>query len=424
MRALQYHFDPFKQVFGRLQMFHLSGHPIDKIELIIQGGTFSFYDKKYREWFVKRCFDATNTSVEDFIKKGSFHPFTSSTLTKAQKINETSKQRIIGITIETRPDYINNKEICFLRRLGVTRTEIGVQSTDNKILDKIERGHHVEESEKATRLLRATGFKITYHLMPGLPGSSPKKDLRMLSEVFTNPSLKPDNIKFYPTAVVKFSPLEQWYKEGNFKPYTEEALTKLIITFKKTIVPRWLRIQRLVRDLTVNDIIDASFSSNLRQKISVKCPCIRCREIKNAEKAISITLKTTTYEVTNGVEYFLEFVDSEDNLYGLLRLFLPQQNNNSQQYNNLAIKSLFGCALVRELHVYGGALKLGKSDIKKVQHHGLGKALLLEAEKLAVQNSYEKIAVISGVGVREYYRKLGYVLKDTYMIKTPESLRA
>lgn len=418
MRAIRADFDPFAQTIDRLIMFYLSGHPIDKVDLIIQGGTFSFLDKKYREWFVKRCFEAMNIDIASMIKSGTnLNPkeIDCSTIEEAQKINENGKQRVIGITVETRPDFINEKELWFLRKLGVTRVELGVQTTSEKVLKIINRQHTIEASIKATNLLKDFGFKITYHLMPGLPGSNLGADLKMLKEVFSDERFKPDNLKFYPCSVVKHSPLEKLYEEGKYQPYNEKDLTTLIIQFKKKIVPRWLRIQRLIRDLTKNDIVVDSFPSNLRQKIEIelkrqkiKCSCIRCREIKNETQNPNLKLKITLYKASNGEEYFLEDIDVFDRLYGLLRLRLT--NNNLISTNKTA--------LVRELHIYGGAVAIGKRDIDKPQHTGLGKDLLLEAEKIAREKGYSKIAIIAGIGVRKYYETLGYTLEKTYMVKT------
>jgi len=408
MRAIHNNFDPYKQVFNRLQMLYLSGHPLDKIELIIQGGTFSFYDRKYREEFIKRCFDAANTEVEQAIRTGQFKPVNSPNLTAAQTQNETAKQRIIGLTIETRPDFLDQSEIDFLRQLGVTRVEMGVQAPDEKILELIKRGHGLKEIWDATKLMKEAGLKITYHLMPGLPGSYPEKDLKMLEEIFTDPKYKPDNLKFYPTSVVKFSELANWHESGKYQPYSEADLTELVLEFKKNIVPPWLRIQRLVRDLTTNDILVDTFPSNLRQKIEtelsrqkISCPCIRCREIKSQTKAVKLKLEILTYTASEGTEYFLQFVDSKNRLYALLRLRISGKK-----------------AIVRELHVYGEATPLGKRTKTRTQHTGLGQKLLEKAEEITRENGIDKLSVISGIGAREYYRKLGYQLEGTYMLKS------
>lgn len=408
MRAIRNDFDPFKQVFNRLQMLYLSGHPIDKIELIIQGGTFSFYDRAYRTWFVQRCFDAANTSLKSIIQTGKFKPKTSASLLIAQRQNEKAPQRIIGLTIETRPDFIDDAEINFLRYLGVTRLEIGVQAPNEKILKLINRGHGLKEIVSATKLLKNAGFKITYHLMPGLPGTNPKKDLKMLEEVFTNPDYKPDNIKFYPTSVVKYSKLADWYRKGKYQPYDEKVLSKLVVEFKKRIVPPWLRIQRLVRDLTVNDLVVNAFPSNLRQKIAlelktkkIKCQCIRCREIKTQLKASKLELVILNYAASGGQEYFLQYVDSQNRLYALLRLRIFAKQ-----------------AVVRELHVYGKVVPLGARGKTKTQHTGLGKKLLRRTETIVRGQGIKTLSIIAGIGAREYYRMLGYRLKDTYMVKS------
>jgi elongator complex protein 3 len=426
-RALRYNFDPYEQTLNRLIMLYLSGHPIDKIELIIQGGTFSYLDKKYREWFVTRCFDAANQNIFEIIKSGLINPSivssqdkatggNLSTLQLSQQTNQSSSQRIIGLTVETRPDYINIDELWFLRKLGVTRVELGVQTTDEKVLKAINRGHNLQTVVDATKLLKDFGFKITYHLMPGLPGSNLKKDLAMLKEVFIDARFKPDNLKFYPCSVVRNSELAKWYQEGMYQPYSEEDLTELILAFKKTVVPRWVRIQRLVRDLTVNDLVVDSFPSNTRQniekkmaKLNIHCPCIRCREIKRATnqklQTGQLSLKITKYPASQGEELFLEIVDQQDRLYGLLRLRLTKNHNK----NYLAI--------IRELHIYGETVRLEQKDQYKPQHQGLGKWLLQEAENIARQNNCSTIAVIAGVGARPYYTKLGYFLSNTYMTK-------
>jgi elongator complex protein 3 len=292
--------------------------------------------------------------------------------------------------------------------LGVTRVEIGVQAPDEKILKLVNRGHGLKEIINATKLLKNAGFKITYHLMPSLPGSSYRKDLKMLRDIFTNPDYKPDNIKFYPTSIVKYSQLEKWYKQGKYQPLDEQTLIKLIVNFKKNIVPPWVRIQRLVRDLTVNDIVVDTFPSNLRQKIEselkkqkITCPCIRCREIKSKLKATKLEFNIIKYQASNGQEYFLQYIDSQNRLYGLLRLRL---------FNKQAI--------VRELHVYGEMVPIGQNTPGKTQHYGLGQLLLKKAEDITLKHNIKQLKIISGIGVRPYYHRLGYRLEDTYMVKS------
>jgi elongator complex protein 3 len=328
----------------------------------------------------------------------------------------------IGLTIETRPDFINKEEIKFLRNLGVTRIELGAQTTNNRILKHINRGHSTKEIISATYLLKEAGFKITYHLMPGLPKSTYNKDITMLTNIFTKEEYKPDNIKFYPTSVVKFSPLQKIFQDGQYKPYSEKTLTKLILEFKKNIVPPWVRIQRLVRDLTTNDIVHNTFPSNLRQKLekelkaqNIICPCIRCREIKYQTPHKALKLNTIKYNAASGTEYFLEYLDSNNNLYGLLRLRIPQFLINKKAP---PLPELKNAALVRELHIYGQVAPIGQATTtKKAQHQGLGQKLLKQAQIIAKKHNAQNIAVISGIGARGYYQKLGYTLKGTYMVK-------
>ncbi len=407
-RAIRFGFGPYDQVEGRLIMFVLAGHIIDKVDLIIQGGTFSFYDKTYRQRFVKRCFDAANSDVMSLIVDGQQVRVNSKSLKEAQALNEKANSRIIGITIETRPDYINKDELKFLRQLGVTRVELGIQIVDDKILALVERGHGTKEIKQATYLLKEYGFKVTYHLMTNLPGSNPKLDFERLSQVFANPDYRPDYLKVYPTALVKNAKLLDWYRQGKYKPYSQEELVPLLIKFKQEIVPEYVRIQRLVRDLTKNDQFKVLVESHLRQRLhnrQIKCNCIRCREIKDQTKS-QIWLKVFGYKASNGIEYFLSFVDEDNRLYGLLRLRILTDADRPWQ------------AVIRELHVYGPTVALGRHLKTASQHKGLGYKLLKKAEKIAKWHEAKKIAVISGVGVRDYYRKLGYELQETYMVKT------
>lgn len=410
LRASRHHYLPFNQTLDRLIQFYLSGHPIDKIDLIIQGGTFSFYDRKYRQWFVKRVFDCCNSDVEELIIKGDTMMKNSRSLDQSKKINERAKSRIVGITIETRPDFINEDEIRFLRHLGVTRVELGVQHPDDKIYQKILRGHTVKDVIKATQLLKDAGFKITYHLMPGLPGSNFKKDIQMLKTIFQNNAFKPDAIKFYPTQVVKNSQLADWYKKDQYQPINEQYLYQLTKEFKKKIVPPWVRINRLVRDLTINDLVYENFPSNFRQIIEkrlkeekVFCPCIRCREIRNNKIFGQVKIDIIQYQANGGQEFFIEAVDEKYQLLGFLRLRLPSFIFTKEKF---FISSLEGSAIIRELHIYGQATPL--SEKGDVQHQGLGKKLIKKAEEITNQFGLKKLAVIAAVGVRDYYRQLGF----------------
>jgi len=422
MRAIRSKYDPFSQVKDRLIQFYLSGHSIEKVDMIIQGGTFSFYDKEYREWFVKRLYDACNSDFKKLIIDGS-QDFEkeSKDLDEAKKLNEKADQRIIGLTIETRPDYINKEELLFLRYLGVTRVEIGVQTTLDEILLKIRRGHKIKAVIDATKMLKETGFKITYHIMPGLPGSNLKKDYQVLKVIAKNNSFKPDALKFYPTQVVKGSDLEKLFAQKKYIPISEKDLIALVSQFKKKLVPPWLRINRLVRDLTINDLSESSFPSNFRQNLEkilkdnhINCQCIRCREIKDLKIVKPVSIKTIEYKSSDGVEYFIQAIDKNDKLLGFLRLRVPEYFLKKEKS---IFEDLNDSLIIRELHVYGISTPLTiKGD---VQHLGLGKKLLKEVDKIAKRYMAKKISVISGVGVRDYYKKIGFVLSKNqeYMIK-------
>ncbi|MBU0707408.1 tRNA uridine(34) 5-carboxymethylaminomethyl modification radical SAM/GNAT enzyme Elp3 [Patescibacteria group bacterium] len=405
-RAVLNKFDPRRQTKTRLDALKINGHPIDKIELIILGGTWSAYPRAYQKQFVKRCFDAANGRA-------------SKSLLAAQKLNEKTNNRIIGLTVETRPDEITPREIKWMRELGVTRVQIGVQTIDDKILKIIKRGHDTKTVIQATKLLKDAGLKINYHLMPGLPNSTPLKDRQVFYSVFNDPKFKPDFIKLYPTLVLKNSILYKWWKQGKYKPYSAKQLMGLIPKLKK-IVPRWVRIERLIRDIPGPDIKAGSKLTNLRQVLQeqgVKCKCIRCREARNSKVKLSQTkLFVEKYNASGGTEYFISFEDKKhEKLYAFIRLRLPL-NSSPEIIKFFPI--LKDSALIRELHTYGQLIGLKKKVSRAgVQHLGFGKRLMKEAERIARENGYKKIAVISGIGVREYYRKLGYKLQDTYMIK-------
>lgn len=307
MRAMRHNFDPFKQTLYRMVMLYLSGHPIDKIEIIIKGGTFSFYPKTYRRWFIKRIFDAANCTIGEYIQKGILSKKSSRTLACAQKTNESAESRIIGINIETRPDFMNPKELLFLRKLGVTHIEMGVQLPQDEIYKIIKRGHTVAQVAHATQLLRKYGFKISYHLMPNLPGSSPQNDLRQMERVCHDPQFKPDYLKLYPTTITSHSPLFDMYEKGLYKPYGLDDLIQVCTKFKSEIVPPWMRIGRLTRDITTNTMKIKQFQPNFRELVKEEldkkkksCSCIRCREIKAQIPYGNPKLETFEIEVSNG----------------------------------------------------------------------------------------------------------------------------
>lgn len=400
LRATRAHFRPGEQIRSRLQALMATGHTPSKIELIVMGGTWSAHSHSYQNAFIRSCFAALNNSS----KPG--------TLAIEQKKNETAIHRCVGLTLETRPDYITPAEIKRMRKLGCTRVEIGVQTTDDKIHRLTRRGHGVREIIEATKLLRHAGFKITYHLMLNLPGSTPAKDIQTFREIFTNPGFCPDQIKIYPCVLTPDSELAEWYHQGKWKPYSDKTLIQTIKKIK-SFVPEWCRIIRVIRDIPASDILVGSRTSNLRQVLAQQktlCRCIRCREIRDLTPQ-KTELITRVYQVNGGTEYFFSIEDpAQDKLIGLCRLFLSQPNLPK------IFPALENAAIIRELHVYGTHTPIGTAK-RGVQHIGFGRQLLTAAEDLAKTNGYKSITVISGIGVRDYYRKHGYRLTDTYLTK-------
>ena len=425
MRAIRCDYDPYKQVALRLKSLENNGHEPTKIELIVIGGTWSYLPLKYKYWYILSCFRAANDFLmvrklaiswsegEEKFKNNLKSPYKKTSrldclkkeLQIEQKKNEGSRYKIIGLTLETRPDYINRPELLEMRNLGCTRVEIGVQAVDDKILLLNKRGHGVKDIAEATGLLKEYGFKVTYHLMPALPGATPAHDLLLFKKLFNDERFQPDQIKFYPTVVTRGSLLYRWYKTGKYKPYSDKTLQELIVKCKEA-VPRYVRIIRLIRDIPSESIIAGNKITNLRQIMKdrgAKCNCIRCREAKEQPSANGYKLNIVKYAASGGTEYFIS-ADSLDGktLYGFCRLRVDE-------------KSAVAPAIIRELHVYGELVSVGGN--KKIQHSGIGKKLLEEAEKIGKNNLGDKIAVISGVGVRGYYKKLGYRLKDSYLFK-------
>lgn len=414
MRAIMNKFDAYSQVQSRLMALELNGHSTEKIELIVMGGTFSHFPKAYQKKFITDCFRAANEYGQKNIKTMK-HKSGKNTLRSEQKKNETAKHRIVGLTLETRPDYINEKEILNFRNLGCTRVELGVQSIFDDVLIKNNRGHLVAQTIAATKLLKNAGFKINYHMMPGLLGSSISKDFKMFKELFTNSDFQPDMLKIYPTVVTKNSELYKIWKNRGYKPLTNKKFEALTIKIKNEAIVPYTRIQRLIRDVPLPSIEAGPTVSNLRQVIEKEthCQCIRCREIKGEYKLKEkMILDRINYDASDGKEIFLQFVSPDKKkLCSLLRLRISNSKNHF-------IDALKNSAIIREIHTYGKLTDITKYDKNSPQHIGLGKKLILEAERIARDEfGLKKIAVISGVGVRNYYRKNGYRLKDTYMVK-------
>ena len=397
LRAAQLKYDPFEQVKSRLNAFKAMNHPVDKIELIIMGGTFLSFPEGFQYDFVKRCYDALNRK-------------TSKNLSEAKKANEKAKHRCVALCIETRPDICSEKEIERMLEFGATRVELGVQAIDDKIYKKVNRGHTVKDVIEATKRLKDSGFKVGYHLMPGLPGSNHKKDLEMFKKIFEDEKFKPDQIKIYPCQVIKGSELEKWHAKGKYEPYSEEEIVDLLIKMKE-IIPEYCRIMRVMREIPPDYLIAGTKHIDLRktlkemmQRHNKKCNCIRCREIgfveRDSKKEISHDLKLDTlcYDASDGKEIFLQFINKDAVIFALCRLRIMDK-----------------LMIVRELHTFVKQIRLGEKG--DVQHKGLGTWLMKVAEKIALKEKCQTIKVISGVGVREYYKKLGYSLDGAYMIK-------
>jgi len=397
-RAKRLKYDPYLQVKKRIEMLESEGHPTDKIELRVVGGTWSFYPQKYQAWFVKRCFDACNNGHAMSFKTSHVQ-------------NEKARYRIVGLSVETRPDFITPSEIKRLRKLGVTMVELGVQSIYDDILKKNLRGHGVKETISATKLLKDAGFKVLYQMMPNLYGSSSARDLKMFKTLFTDSRFQPDLLKIYPCALLKSAPLFHVWRKGGYRPYAEKQLISLVRAIKKT-VPYYVRIQRIARDIPSKSIAAGPAKiSNLRQLVGGHCKCIRCREVKgNYDPKEKLYLFRQNYQASSGQEIFLSFENkNRSKLYSLLRFRITSQNT----------------AIIREIHTYGQLQPIAQdqdvggfaSNISP-QHKGLGKKLIAEAEKISRREfKVKKIAVISGVGARRYYRKLEYKLEKTYMVK-------
>lgn len=416
MRAVLDDFHPEDQVITRIDSLTKQGHETDKIEMIVLGGTFSAYNPRYQNDFIRALFNACNKGLPGENGK------TGRSLEEAQIINESAKHKIIGLSLETRPDHITEKEILRMRRLGCTKVQIGVQHIDQGVLDYNKRGEKVEDTIHAMKLMRDAGLKIATHLMPNLPGSTPEMDLWVIREFFNNPDFKPDQVKIYPCVVTPYAELEQWWKEGKYEAYSDEVLMDLLNKIQLEI-PEYVRVERLFRDIPGESILEGSQKTNMRQLLEnrmkadgVTCRCIRCREIKGETyNPADTTLKVLEYEAGGGKEFFIHFDDEKrDKLCSLLRM---RYSSYSLEGKPHFIPELEGAALVREVHVYGAQMEIGTSTKEASQHIGLGRRMLEKAEEIAKKDGFKKMAIIAGVGTRNYYRKFGYELEGTYMTK-------
>jgi elongator complex protein 3 len=509
-RGFRQRFDPYSQVYVRLKALEMTGHQVSKVELRILGGTWSSYPKGYQTWFVKRCLQAMNEYKEVRSKNekgkkdleeqvGLGDSFGKLGMTSAERTvknrietrrgvdevntlevrsleggrlkfddvveeNETAAVRCIGINVETRPDWVDAAEIKRLRRLGVTKVEIGVQTTDDKVQELTRRGHDLEAVRVATKLFKDAGFKLSYHMMPNLEGTTVERDKKMVGELFSDDRYQPDYLKIYPCVVIPRTSLSVRYRKGLYEPYDDKTLFDVLYENMKS-VPEYCRIDRVARDIPSNEIEAGSKVSNVRQMLEKKLledgtPCrdIRYREIGETEfRMENVEFRIREYRASGGTEMFLSYEDSkQDKLIALLRLRFPDGSRGSRVKSRegvsskgqvsrfkrevpdskflilnskekdedkgvrLRIKELEQAALVREVHVYGRQISVGKKGSKK-QHVGWGTKLMADVERLAKKAGYKKIAVIAGIGTREYYKKFGYKLEGTYMVKMLEA---
>jgi elongator complex protein 3 len=478
-RAEQNGFDPYLQTYTRLLSYYSTGHPTDKIELIILGGTWSFYPESYQIWFIKRAFDALHdfgkgidrrAEVEALLhQKSQLHPDNNTAnvvlvgtdlsrsynqtvqavyrdemrrshelaqaiargdlerspvdeyatwdeLEAAHRENESAECRCVGLVVETRPDHISAEEVLRIRRLGCTKVQIGFQSLNDDVLRLNKRGHTVAATRRAVKLLRQAGFKIHAHWMPNLYGSSPEADIEDYRRMFDDPDFRPDELKVYPCSLIESAELMQRYEDGSWRPYTyDELLTVLTACFKAT--PEYCRLTRVIRDIPSTDIVTGNQMTNFRQivedelkKQGTRSPDIRAREIRN--KPVSpdeLHLDENTYSANGGEEIFLQYITDQRDIAGFLRLSLPSGDPITPE--------LAGAAMIREVHVYGQSLEIGELAPGMAQHLGLGKQLIERAVEIARERGYQKLAVISAIGTRAYYRKRGFTDGELYQFR-------
>jgi elongator complex protein 3 len=402
-RAERHGFDPYAQTAARIRALEQIGHPAEKIELLILGGTWSSYKRSYQEWFVKRCLDAINDLEAD-------------TLVEAQEINAQGKRRNVGLVVETRQDRIDIDELRWLRYLGVTKVQVGIQSLDDHILSINRRGHDVQVTRNAFRLLRLAGFKIHGHWMANLLGATPKKDLEDYGRLWSDPAVRPDELKIYPCMLVENAELYGYWQRGEYEPYSEEQVQELLISCMSQ-TPRWVRLNRVIRDFPTTHVVAGNKKANMRQLAQQEMEQrglvgmdIRNREIRREKVSREdLALRVDRYETDATTEHFLSFETADERIAGFLRLSLPHPNQEH------LLPELTGHAMIREVHVYGPALDLGEESQGEAQHMGLGTELIKKAKETALEAGYGHIAVISAIGTRQYYARHGFEIDGLYM---------
>jgi elongator complex protein 3 len=417
LRGSQNAFDPYEQVQNRIRQLTAIGHKVDKVELIVMGGTFPATPMEYQTWFIQRCLDALTGKA-------------SKNLEEAKTNAEVSKTRNVGITVETRPDWAKQPHIDAMLGMGVTRIELGVQNPDDEIYRLVGRTHTVSDVAEATRIAKDSGLKIVYHMMPGMPGSNPEKDFAAFKRIFNDSAFKPDMIKIYPCLAIAGTKAYEWFQQGTYQPYNTEQATNVIAEIKKTIPP-WIRVMRVQRDIPARLILAGVKRSDIRELAQKKlkeqgnqCQCIRCREVGHRLVVDHIKLdlekvkiQTKCYQASEGQELFISAEDPENKvLLGYLRMRVPSTKATRPEI--IAAPS----AIVRELHVYGQLVPVGKHSENAWQHKGFGQVLLKEAERLAGKElGLKKLLVISALGTRRYYMRFGYEHDGVYVSKKLES---
>ncbi|WP_316505522.1 tRNA uridine(34) 5-carboxymethylaminomethyl modification radical SAM/GNAT enzyme Elp3 [Nitrosopumilus sp.] len=407
LNAIENDYDPKSQIVSKIEKLITFGHDPSKMEIVIVGGTFLFMPKDYQESFIKSCYDALNGTNSNNLKE-------------AKSNNEHAAIRNVGFTIETKPDYCKKEHVDLMLSYGITRIEIGVQSLQERVYKTINRGHNYNDVLESFQISKDAGYKIVAHMMPGLPTMKPEGDIADFKKLFSDQRLRPDMLKIYPSLVIENTALYEEYKQGKYIPYSDKEMIKVLTEVKKE-VPKWVRIMRVQREISPNEIIAGPKSGNLRQivhqnlaKLGLTCKCIRCREVGLSDKKLKykeLKLNRIDYDSSGGKEVFLSYEDENESIYGFLRLRKPSIDAHRDEIDNES-------CVIRELHVYGKSLKIGEKEETAIQHSGLGKSLMKEAEKISREEfGAKKILVISAVGTREYYQKLEYLLYGPYMYK-------
>ncbi len=410
LRGVQNQFDPYKQVRSRVTQLEAIGHTVNKIDLIVMGGTFPASPITYQRNFIKGCLDAITGQ-------------SSATLNEAKLNAESSTTRNVGITFETRPDQLNPEDVDTMLDLGCTRVEVGVQNVYDDIYKLVNRGHTVQHVIDGTRVMKDSCLKICYHMMPGLPGSSRTRDLEGFRTIFEDPSFAPDMLKIYPTLVCEGTQLYDWWKAGEYTPFTNEDGVKLISDVKE-MIPPWIRVMRIQRDIPIHQISAGITKSHIRDIVKENlqmqgkhCNCIRCREVGHRSRdgvevdPDSLHLVHRRYMASGGVEEFISAEDKNDTLVGFIRLRIPGENPHRKEITEKT-------GLIRELHVYGFMTPVG-DESRGWQHKGWGENLMKEAEKTALEEfDVDKMVVMSALGTKQYYARMGYE-KDGFYVSKP-----